>query len=105
MSDTPDAPLPVPPTALETMLNLLPVRALAKRAAVRQVKLFAPGWDAAKTRSLVDTLQQAKALVMTTSLNGLGDDEILSDIQAAWPNLGITKVSLEGESCMVLDAA
>lgn len=90
---------------LSELLNLSPDSQLVDRAVVRQVKLFAPTWDAVRTRQLKPILEKAKALVMTTSLSGLGDDEILADIQAAWPDLGVTQVSrAAGGSCMVLDA-
>lgn len=73
---------------------------------VQNVRIFAPGWDRAKTAMLAPLVSAMKGCVLAASLCGMQDDEIAEEIAGAFPDLAVTAVRTEtGGTRVVVDVA
>jgi hypothetical protein len=69
---------------------------------VREVRVFAPNWDAVKTALFGPILEAVSKAVMAASAYGYQDDEISAQIAASWPELTLASVSTIANGTRVL---
>lgn len=89
-------------SSIQRLFGLGLPQVVVDKTRVREVCLFAPGWDVATTRAMTGTLVDIRHLVFAASLCGMQDDEITDEIVVTWPRMSPVRVSTECQGTRVV---